>query len=977
MPHAGRIDVTIGVLVALLVATSISLGSSTASATHTCGVPESACNGGMTCTYACPTSCTPDSATKWATASPVKISPVDESDVDSVIPLGDTNADETQIRPKHKTFITLGLPACKQSPCPAWTDNVPIYAMGDGIVGKVQRDANNNYSVVIRHTCNVTVEYQGIKTLDPALVTALECQTNCAWPPPFPIPATGDWDTASAMLPILAGAAIGTVQRGTLTDVYRGTKVPVVVMDARKVKHTYVNAWQSRYPEGPGVVTDNAHSNGVPFVDYMTTAIRDTWTAKLPDGGRIGWDMPGRLQGSWFDPTLSAIGEVYWELGALSFVPTAGNNATYDVIWGKRKGGTNASDVFARLDPAGWPTGCTGTDVECAAAGKAHPLYPTSNYPASKFDFTLSPLAPPSTTVNVPPVEVKGDAVNGPPTRCYEIGGNTGSETLVVYGPSTTPAAVNLDAEKIQVKYYPIQASSGAGRCATLLGTVLPAKVDGAGADANGWKTFVRNRPSTVAVLKPPVDISDVSYIIPPGFVDPNSWNVRPARGHQIVFSTCAACSRPVYAPVPNTESVKLLLVTAEKRSASDAQYTLYVGYSIAGIGSQPPSTIVVMFRGLTSLSTAITSSTGWNDREWLKMANESITHSWADVSSATTGTFVLPVAPASSPRATTTYPNGVPVPTITGGVEVGRVKETIGSNSGFVLEMIVSDTRLVDGVYENASTLRYPRLADELDAYIAFKGFGSSSFGTFGYQQYGFWNEGLNAQCVEKYFTSNTAPPGDKELWEAKHLKDDGVNPTRCAVGGADRPATLSGVWFNEAIETDGVYRFGNFLGGLSIINSPLGSETARSLDIGWGWRASASMEISPALPSAILNRAAIDPMSWTLCGAGIPFNTCLADGLRPTTYDPNSAQSYYRATWTAAHATMNPDPSTVTTGNSVCYDLRRPLPGAPEPPYHYVFFHLESANKLRVKYMPVAAEAAACTTPPTVDSTWKTYVR
>lgn len=85
-------------------------------------------------------------------------------------------------------------------------------------------------------------------------------------------------------------------------------------------------------PPFPG----NRFSNAACFLDYLAPALRPAWQALLvstpPGCGRVIWDLPGSLQGTWFNPAVDTWPDesvlVRLEKAAFAIVPSALNPET-------------------------------------------------------------------------------------------------------------------------------------------------------------------------------------------------------------------------------------------------------------------------------------------------------------------------------------------------------------------------------------------------------------------------------------------------------------------------------------------------------------------------------------------------------------------------------------------------------------------------------------------------------------------------
>ena len=116
--------------------------------------------------------------------------------------------------------------------------------------------------------------------------------------------------------------------------------------------------------------------NAEHFVNYMSGELRDAYLAVLNpvDGGTgvTGWDVPGHLQGVWFNPRIDQEFLIDFETGALSIGPWVSlvvgspfpefpDAPDVQVGWGVAANGVTEPSL-ALLDPAAWDPPINGVD---------------------------------------------------------------------------------------------------------------------------------------------------------------------------------------------------------------------------------------------------------------------------------------------------------------------------------------------------------------------------------------------------------------------------------------------------------------------------------------------------------------------------------------------------------------------------------------------------------------------------------------
>lgn len=897
--------------------------------------------------------------------------PMDPSDIEELTPLGKTVAYAGQIRPKHKQYLY----PVQSEDIEDCDDLLEVFAMGDGIIEAVASQGGN-YIIRFRMSCDLTVEFQNIVSLNAppgsALLSAIRQSTgNPSWVDGDPLP----WGDGIDVY-VTGGTLVGWIHRGRtgqmpgmdggMVEMCFTGELPINVVDSRRIPGSYVNGSSTRYSEWGTFGRDSIHVNATSFTDYMSPGNRATWTALLPGAqtshGQVAWDVPGTLQGTWFEASF-AEGASYdggtvpdggfpppvGEAAALSFVPSAmppvgwtPDGGTYDVVWG------NWAPTSA-LDYSGWAP-CTEPDagyadeLACAERRERHADLPTSggHYWWVREPGTTAPELDPD------PITVHG-TTGTQDVVCYDLPSNgfwNDYDALLVQAPNIAPDAPSVKHEEIRVKYMPHLGPTP--MCSTLLaGNPTP--------DAT-WATYHRSREDTSDQLVPPVDLSYVAKIFPPGQLDSRRGFTRPSTEINLDFEPCSGCSRDVKSPA----DARILFIAVMKEGGTPF-YVVFTG--MQPISEWGPFRLAAWFIGLSELDAAIVDALEDLDLEqnaWYSLADGSITN-WTTVDAASDGLWMLPLHH---------LPEGSQIDLAQSDV-IGVVTEDPLADY-FGLTLALMDVTRSNGTFVNASTYRYGRFMDELLGMVGASGLAHSPFGDLDLPtQFADYNWHLYAQCIEDYFEGPDAAD-----WTALYPTHGGeTTPVRCISGGVDRPGSLVGTWFNPLVEAGATTDLDADLAALTVIPSP--QRDAGAVDIGWGF-----VQASSGGNSGL---ALLDPMNWTACtqigGETVTqANTrCLDEGKRPIGY--SGAPIHFLAESTGS-TTINPAPWVLNGSHStkiVCYDLRGM--DHENPPWHdYVFFYLESEHVLKVKYMPARAESPQCenaTFPATNDPTWVTYVR
>jgi len=293
-----------------------------------------------------------------AGAQPFTHPPTDAANVAGVEPRGGLNGSSHVLAVDH---VYLQYP----NPFNGGADTYPVYAMGNARIVMVLREPpgtipDPDYTVYLRHSRHVTVQYDHLHGLAPDVLAHLEAVPG-AWQPvgDAEILILGQGD-APTPLPVAAGQEIGFTRS-------HFESWDLGVIDRRVRGGRFANTGLRRYPplaalldlagvtvEGDVPFPGHPTLNSACFLRYMTLPLRVVWTAKLqgPPGfcGRAGWDRPGRVRGAWFNPAVdTAEPPPLFELerAALSIIPD-----NFDPL-GTVQIAIGTGGDFSLIDPAG------------------------------------------------------------------------------------------------------------------------------------------------------------------------------------------------------------------------------------------------------------------------------------------------------------------------------------------------------------------------------------------------------------------------------------------------------------------------------------------------------------------------------------------------------------------------------------------------------------------------------------------------
>jgi hypothetical protein len=285
--------------------------------------------------------------------------PTDLALVAGIVPLGSASPASGHIRPVDHMYLRY------QRPASGGADRLPVYAMAAGRLVMATRTRSDeipdtDYALWIQHDEGVTVELQHLHQLATALRRHLARAPAGAW-----IEVRDGFEAmflgqlgAPAPLRVRAGQTVGwTKSWSHAWDV--GVSDPRVeaALEAEGplrypglVDLAAAVGVELERPPFPGHPTRNAAC----FLDYLAPALRAAWTQKLlstpKSCGRAGWDLAGRLRGTWFNAAVDTaqpppVLELEW--AALSIVPDALRPGTHVQI------ALATGHPLAALDPTG------------------------------------------------------------------------------------------------------------------------------------------------------------------------------------------------------------------------------------------------------------------------------------------------------------------------------------------------------------------------------------------------------------------------------------------------------------------------------------------------------------------------------------------------------------------------------------------------------------------------------------------------
>ena len=410
-----------------------------------------------------PPACRPDIPVRAGllTASPARL-----ADVAGVIPLGNLNPGDMHVLPVDHMYLRYPFPAGGGGL------SYPVYNMAAGELFMLFRQQvpgrpDYDYQLFIEHTCSVHSYLDHLHGLSPEIETHLT-DHSATWLD-LGGGGSGPWimflgqSGGAPKMPLAAADQVGVTKNYS-------SAWDVGVVDTRFTNGTFANPSANRYPTYSDYAPlfpalagvdlsiynfGNKMRNGACFIDYLdnSSGMQSAWHAKLdstPKGcGTIGWDVPGRLRGAWFNPALDALPAVAmdYETAALSIVLDNVDPTRVQIGIGNAAGGTTTPSL-ALLDPANWTPPLSAPQI------------------ANPFRVAMNPTA--GAVVNPDPVNV------GPGTTvCYDLAYASGYNTLLLR---------MIDAERLSVKYDPTPHATA--QCASIESSFPP--VD------SSWKTYIR-----------------------------------------------------------------------------------------------------------------------------------------------------------------------------------------------------------------------------------------------------------------------------------------------------------------------------------------------------------------------------------------------------------------------------------------------------------------------------------------------------
>jgi hypothetical protein len=239
--------------------------------------------------------------------------PFDAANIMGWVPLGNLNPPGHTFPTDHQyIYLTSFLTGNAQA--------VTLYAPGDVTIisAKVTRYAGGSppedYSLTFAPCAQVSGEFGHVRTIAPSLAAQIgPMLQGCNTYSPSPGTSVTQCYANPVRIAVRAGDVIGT-----------SAGLDLSLFDARVAKIVYANP--SRWTE---TSTGFDHFHVVPFSDYYAEPTGATVRAMLgsfdgkvrrtaaPLGGSIASDVPGTLQGTWFNPTQPT----YPESPHLAIVP--------------------------------------------------------------------------------------------------------------------------------------------------------------------------------------------------------------------------------------------------------------------------------------------------------------------------------------------------------------------------------------------------------------------------------------------------------------------------------------------------------------------------------------------------------------------------------------------------------------------------------------------------------------------------------
>ncbi len=247
--------------------------------------------------------------------------PANIADVAGIIPLGSSHpgpgSGRGHVMPVNHMYLNYLIPS---------NGGANAYAVRAPAAGEVvmvnwthQTTApTDDYGIYLSFGDALSAWVEHVHELSPALATYLDTY-SASWHdvaafPGFKIMFLGQGAGQPPTLPLAAGDLLGNTRDYT-------TNWDVGMVDACRTTPS-ANLGPRRYPTlmemaaAMGIVLPappfpgNKFLNAVCFLDYLSPALRPDWQALLVSSpqscGRVIWDLPGTLQGTWFNPAVDS-----------------------------------------------------------------------------------------------------------------------------------------------------------------------------------------------------------------------------------------------------------------------------------------------------------------------------------------------------------------------------------------------------------------------------------------------------------------------------------------------------------------------------------------------------------------------------------------------------------------------------------------------------------------------------------------------
>jgi hypothetical protein len=892
--------------------------------------------------------------------------PINLEGIKSILPLGSIDARGRHIIPSGQLEIVWN-----------WTQNTEprsVQVLAPAQITRVTKFTSNgatDYSVHFQYTCSLHGWYQNLSTLDVGLVTYLRAHTadaGVSWDSP-----NWDYNLANHQLSyaFVTQATVGTVINPNAHPLGIG------ISDKRIRNGSFMNASMERQPDSYAALS---------FLHYADADTQNSWQAVSPSSGdgAVGLDIPGRLQGTWFNPAIDQQKSVQSSDAATAAMSIARDVSHADqtaIAWGSMASAQSTSSALgglASLDPLNWGVNCKlpSSAAACEALGTPPALYgQPGGRPAVDF-FGYSVRINSESGLNPDPSTVSANQ-----TVCYDLkrAGDTVTDYLLarIESPGESGAVGDvLNGDNLYLKYYPKGSPSGSP-CQDLLaqnGGSFPAR-------NASWKLFNRKIPASRArVLGAPVDLSTVASISY-AQVDPVKNQILPANSANITFKGCpGGCSLPVRA----MDGGKVYFISAQNNGVS-----LNYNVSIAHYDAEPadtrtaPRPLVTMLSGINSLSINTQGKTWWHVDGSGEIAPTT------DNPETTQG-FGIWILPLNQPAGGGFINPQSGYIDIVKGAQIGTISVSASGAAAdgtpAAVGVQVLDGATVNGSFVNSSHFRYPPEYDRLENLPPDAQ--GRPYMRVNSDVYWF----LPHTYMNNYSFVRYLDPAIREDWVAHYA---GVNIPGSVPGaapdfyhaGQDVLNTARGIWFEPELDTHfatlppfnlGTGLWDSNAGTLAMV--PRWNNLAQTT-ITWGLATNTSYDNS-FLPQ-------LDPANWAVCKTGSD-SECYDKQQRPASYPTDHIDQAFHVTAVSSLIApgyyRNPLPQEISVGSMACYDLPHLDAAGNVNYYDQLWVFLASPNALKLKYRAVSAAptAAPCSSvssvdvfPAKEDVYWKTYVR